>query len=75
MAAVAEQHSRDGSGTLCANWSHRPDKVNPQPLIPRALLIGAVGRRAEAERIATVRHRAPFDRNQSPIDAIIYTCG
>ena len=33
MAAVAEQHSRDGSSTLCANWNLQPDKVNPPPLM------------------------------------------
>ena len=33
MAAVAEQHSWVGIGTLCADWNHRPDKVNPPPLM------------------------------------------
>jgi len=33
MAAVAEQHSWVGIGTLCANWNLQPDKVNPPPLM------------------------------------------
>ena len=76
MAAVAEQHSWVGSGTLCADWSHRPDKVNPKPLIPglagRALLIARSRTPVEAEWIATVRHRATSGRRGLSQDDLAY---